>query len=595
MIDLLPPAACRAVVNLLRELYTILDEWTDHGTRYSPARASTWDSTTSATHPALDPAIDSTARMASLLSESPVSSEPHSSSRRWHRRLSWSLGRKHSIEGLVTEFELWGDRLQALLESVWWGLPGVRESLEKGAGDESGGIRDADVEGAGLLRGVEVRKLVLATPGEGGTGKRAVDRPSGVAIMNAAGLAASAAVVARLQIPSSAFSPLSAALGGDVSGEATGASAGAQRAATTPALSSFVFGRLSSSAAVLAGGDQNDIYLVEYRSYAFAPDPKAAELLRARAFHLAILSHTATRTDTQLRILSCIHYFDDRIHERVGIVYRIPEAAGEPQVPDVTPKQAQPIPLGDSTHQVPVIASLATLLTSSTARRPTLHARFHLAACLARAVHQLHSYGWLHKSLCPASILFFISPTSTQPPSGSPSRYDLTLPEPYLGNLSKSRPAALSEHSSLSVHVEGVSVLHTHPSRWQTATTVDARASARFTAEHDIYGLGVMLLEIGLWEAVGQMDRGGIARLEDGVEVRRKLVGHAVKRLGFHCGAGYRAVVIACLTGRVRIQTRMVEGEEGVEGSHVEHETDVVDGFEEGVLGVLAGLARSET
>jgi len=64
--------------------------------------------------------------------------------------------------------------------------------------------------------------------------------------------------------------------------------------------------------------------------------------------------------------------------------------------------------------------------------------------------------------------------------------------------------------------------------------------------------LGVILLELGLWERVDQLDKGAV--LAPGVAVdpwavHQRIMKHASRRLGFYAGERYRDVVVGCLSG----------------------------------------------
>lgn len=60
-----------------------------------------------------------------------------------------------------------------------------------------------------------------------------------------------------------------------------------------------------------------------------------------------------------------------------------------------------------------------------------------------------------------------------------------------------------------------------------------------------------MLLEIGLWERVGDIDRGALLAPEMANQpeaVRQRLVKHATRRLEFYMGTKYVELVVFCLS-----------------------------------------------
>jgi hypothetical protein len=64
--------------------------------------------------------------------------------------------------------------------------------------------------------------------------------------------------------------------------------------------------------------------------------------------------------------------------------------------------------------------------------------------------------------------------------------------------------------------------------------------------------LGVILLELGLWERVDQLDKGALLAppmAADPWAVQQRILKHASRRLGFYAGDRYRDVVVGCLSG----------------------------------------------
>lgn len=61
--------------------------------------------------------------------------------------------------------------------------------------------------------------------------------------------------------------------------------------------------------------------------------------------------------------------------------------------------------------------------------------------------------------------------------------------------------------------------------------------------------LGVVLLEIGLWQRADTLARDGPELLSQPEAVSRKLKKHAKDRLGYTTGETFQKVVLACLNG----------------------------------------------
>lgn len=70
-----------------------------------------------------------------------------------------------------------------------------------------------------------------------------------------------------------------------------------------------------------------------------------------------------------------------------------------------------------------------------------------------------------------------------------------------------------------------------------------------FSKIHDIYALGVVLLEIGLWEPAITLEKNGFEYARDGYAIQSQLIKQAERRLESRVGRKYRDAVIKCLKG----------------------------------------------
>lgn len=75
-----------------------------------------------------------------------------------------------------------------------------------------------------------------------------------------------------------------------------------------------------------------------------------------------------------------------------------------------------------------------------------------------------------------------------------------------------------------------------------------------FNKIHDIYALGVVLLEIGLWEPAITLEKNRFMYAKDPKNVKARLVMHAERRLESKVGGKYRDVVLRCLGGDFGVQ-----------------------------------------
>ncbi|KAK0726153.1 hypothetical protein B0H67DRAFT_572424 [Lasiosphaeris hirsuta] len=167
--------------------------------------------------------------------------------------------------------------------------------------------------------------------------------------------------------------------------------------------------------------------------------------------------------------------------------------------------------------------------------KPTLQAKFQLAYSLAKSISQLQMVQWLHESLRSENILFF-----PPPQGGSPDT--VALSEPWVFGFDFSRPENFFSYGFADSEPERD--IYRHPERQGNPT-------AMFSKWHDIYSLGVMLLEIGIWEPAIQQEhpRDQFKNMKTPEDRKNRLVKVARKRLPPKMGGKYSDLVVRCLTG----------------------------------------------
>lgn len=226
---------------------------------------------------------------------------------------------------------------------------------------------------------------------------------------------------------------------------------------------------------------------------------------------LARMMHSASECHPDLHSIDCVGYVDDSSRCRYGLVYKAPR---------------------------PSFSTLHELMASPDLKTPDLDDRVRLAHTLAVALWSLHSLDWLHKSLCSANILFFPSALSASARSPTAAAAAALVPDirrPYLTGFDASRPD-FDQALSVAPRNPSIATLHRHP------------ASLRgfpHCKPMDVYSLGLVLLEIGLWKILQAYHRPHYSadRWRDKV-VRAVLV----PGLGSKVGRRYRDVVEKCLS-----------------------------------------------
>ncbi|CAI4214028.1 unnamed protein product [Parascedosporium putredinis] len=142
----------------------------------------------------------------------------------------------------------------------------------------------------------------------------------------------------------------------------------------------------------------------------------------------------------------------------------------------------------------------------------SLGARFRLARKLVRAVCLLHSSGWLHKNIRAQSSIY---------------GFDM-VGKGMLKNVAKDST------------VSGFTLdYYQHPAK-------HANPRRLYRHAYDVYSLGILLLEIGLWKELHDYKHSGDGD-EDHYERRRWVCDEYLGRLRWVCGDTYADVVLSCL------------------------------------------------
>ena len=205
--------------------------------------------------------------------------------------------------------------------------------------------------------------------------------------------------------------------------------------------------------------------------------------------------------------LRCSEYFHSEARLSFGLVWDLPTSSNDTQV-----------------------RALSGIITSTRdfRHRPSLGSRFRLAKSLVTSLLSLHTAGWLHKSISSPNVLCLISKDCN-------STHWLEMP--FLADLSRSHeddPNAFTEGPTTST-----AKTYRHPEY--------AMRPHRFRMDYDYFSLGLVLLEIGLWDCLDRsMKRLRVPLPQDLGPI---LVEQRVPLLEHSMGSGYRFAVEACLRG----------------------------------------------
>lgn len=146
---------------------------------------------------------------------------------------------------------------------------------------------------------------------------------------------------------------------------------------------------------------------------------------------------------------------------------------------------------------------------------------------------------WVHKSIRSDVVAFMaVGRETSEPDAGAPARESpagrFDLGKPYLFGFEYARAGDGTTHSL-------ANNLYRHPDRW-------GRPTARFEKSHDMYALGVVLLEIALWKDVGVLFKTfldgapGVA-----AEVAEAMMQRCRKTLPHQVGDVFAQSILTCL------------------------------------------------
>ena len=184
---------------------------------------------------------------------------------------------------------------------------------------------------------------------------------------------------------------------------------------------------------------------------------------KRRTVNLAKLLNCDLRP-LNLSVLHCLGYLNPNANES-GYAFR-------------PPSEAQP-------GQKPM--SLYDIMDAGKGRGdiPDLGERFMLAKALVTTIFEIHNFGWMHKNIQSKNVLFWPKLDVSAEPN---------LSKPYIVGFDISRlnqPGEMSEKPVLGTEDD----LYRHPE-------YQGDNPKPFLPSYDMYSIGVMLFEIGMWRPV---------------------------------------------------------------------------------------------
>ncbi|KAF2965352.1 hypothetical protein GQX73_g8233 [Xylaria multiplex] len=281
----------------------------------------------------------------------------------------------------------------------------------------------------------------------------------------------------------------------------------------------------NSSLQLSTRNDTKQTVLIEYRTY--SDDAHEGEITKHRRVVreiASILHHADTRL---MGILYCEGFLLDSLSNRFELRFPFPEGLSKPR-------------------------TLLDLFLDPESRRSTvkhpLNQRITLAKRIVKAVFVLHAAGFVHKQIRPDNVVIFERDSSETQGAAERTKYPYALGEPFLVGFDSTRKV---DAASLMQPVEDwKKSIYLSPERHRL------QQGDEFQMHHDIFSLGVLLLEMAFWASF--QDKGSLlgkrvwkdaSTMRSPGELKNiylSLASGAVPRL---MGQKYADAVSACLTG----------------------------------------------
>ena len=223
---------------------------------------------------------------------------------------------------------------------------------------------------------------------------------------------------------------------------------------------------------------------------------------------------------TPLRLLG---WFSDSRKARYGLVYEVPHFPLYQQ-PDHVPFRFQ------KNQPQSLLSFLQHGADTDSNNMPNLEDRFSLAFNLASSVLYFHTKGVTHRNINSKNVLFFLEEQVYASTKGKPWKEGI-IRKPFIASFDQGAEDVPNVYEE-----PFISSIYRHPQ-----TVRGLRTS--FKAAYDLYSLGLILLEIGLWMPLSKLWKTKYTRTEFKVRLRSVYV----KKLAAKCGTTYMRLVDDCL------------------------------------------------
>jgi hypothetical protein len=262
-----------------------------------------------------------------------------------------------------------------------------------------------------------------------------------------------------------------------------------------------------------------------YRSTGVSPPTDRLESL------LSILA--GLRNDQSFHgTLTCLGYFEDPTQPRFGLVFELPSfvysGASDLHKPV---EDLRPVTL------LSVLQTGARSLHNSNSATPPLEDRFRLALTLGATFNKIHEGGFVHKDVNSSNIMVF---RNNKRQSANSRALQFALRSPVICSYD-----LFSEYDIEPANTMPPLNIYRHPE--DPKFTGDK--TRQYGPQFDLYSLGLILLEVGLWQPLADLWKPKYTL----ADFKQRVEDVYIRRLASKCGTAYMQVVRECFWAADRI------------------------------------------
>lgn len=265
--------------------------------------------------------------------------------------------------------------------------------------------------------------------------------------------------------------------------------------------------------------------LVEYAT--FDPAYRATEVSppTERLEHLLSILTKLSTNQSFHGTLKCLGYFEDSREPRFGLVFELPTSVYSGPSDSHKPiEELRPVTL------LSVLQTGSKSLHNSNSATPPLEDRFRLAFTLALTFSKIHGDNFVHKDVNSSNVLVF---RKNKRQSANSRALQYTLRSPVICSFD-----LFSEYDIEPANNMPALNIYRHPQDPKFTGLKNAHYGSHF----DMYSLGLILLEIGLWQPLADLWKPKYT-LND---FKQRIEDVYIRRLASKCGTAYMQVVRDC-------------------------------------------------